>query len=70
MKTETQPAKDVRATLPACGPDCRTSKCPASVAEQSGRWYVTMGHRNFNSTANNRNGYATERLARAAAEAF
>jgi hypothetical protein len=31
---------------------------------ETGRWFISMGHAGFNSAANNRNGYATERSAR------
>ena len=30
---------------------------------QTGRWYITMGHAGFNTTANNRDGYRTQRAA-------
>lgn len=29
----------------------------------TGRWYITMGHAGFNSSANNRAGYATQQAA-------
>ena len=43
-----------------CGPVCRSTTCAEMVKQApTGRWYITMGHAGFNTTANNRNGYAT-----------
>lgn len=39
--------------------------CSKAVVQnpESGRWFITMGHVNFNSRANNRDGYATKQAA-------
>lgn len=44
---------------------CRACAEPVAQAT-TGRWYITIGHAGFNSTANNRNGYATRAAAVAA----
>ena len=40
------------------------------VFELNGRWYISMGRPGFNSKANNRNGYATEKAALEATKKF
>ena len=47
---------------------CRSLKCAEAVKENpdTGRWYITMGHAGFNSKANNRDGYASDKRARLA----
>ena len=48
----------------SCGFLCRSTTCPEMVKQaQTGRWYITMGHAGFNTTANNRDGYRTQRAA-------
>lgn len=50
----------------SCAFPCVADRCAEAVkfSAQTKRWFITMGHRNFNSRANNRTGYATERAAR------
>lgn len=45
---------------------CRNPDCSEMVKQNpaTGRWFVTMGHCQFNSRANNAGGYATEAGAR------
>lgn len=48
-----------------CAPVCRDHQCRDAVKQSpSGRWYITIGHPGFNSSMNNRLGYATEIKAR------
>ena len=49
------------AKFPFCSGDCGDD---VKKNEKTGRWYITMGHPGFNSTANNGNGYSTEAKAR------
>ena len=44
---------------------CRNAECPHMTvrAPVTGRWFITMGHAQFNSPANNGKGYATEAAA-------
>lgn len=45
--------------------------CSESVKRSPwGRFYITMGHPGFNTSANNANGYATEASARAVVRHF
>jgi len=50
------------------GDICRKRNCPEAVKQNpaTGRYFITMGHAGFNSPANNVQGYATPRMARAA----
>lgn len=52
----------------AKGSGCRGLNCPHVAAQdpQGGRWFITMGHCNFNSRANNGSGYETRAKAEAA----
>ena len=54
--------------LEGCGQAvCRDLACDQAVKQApTGRWYITMGHAGFNSTANNGAGYETVRSARMA----
>jgi hypothetical protein len=47
---------------------CRSLNCAEAAKENpnTGRWFITMGHAGFNSKANNRDGYASEKRARLA----
>ena len=46
---------------------CRDAECAhATTQAPSGRWFITMGHCQFNSAANNGKGYASEAAARRA----
>lgn len=49
--------------------ECRGAGADA-VEQKHGRWYVTMGHAGFNTRANNAQGYATERSARAVVDRY
>ncbi len=42
------------------------STCPEAVVAMAGGFFITAGHCNFNSRANNGCGYKTEKAARAA----
>jgi len=42
------------------------TRTDTDVVEIDGRFFITIGNRNFNSYANNRNGYASPEKARAA----
>lgn len=43
---------------------CQDPDCVHAVKQApSGRWYITMGHAGFNSTANNGNGYVSKHIA-------
>ena len=42
---------------------CYTVGCSSRVIAQGDRWFITIGHCGFNSTANNRHGYSTKRAA-------
>jgi hypothetical protein len=45
---------------------CYGGHADAAKQAPTGRWFITMGHPGFNSTANNRDGYASQAKAEAA----
>jgi hypothetical protein len=51
---------------------CRNADCAEAVKQRpdTGRWYITMGHPGFNSSANNRDGYRSAANARAAVRMY
>jgi predicted secreted protein len=44
---------------------CRDASCAHMTVQHptTGRWFITMGHAQFNSAANNGKGYATQAAA-------
>lgn len=72
MTQQTQGGQDVRAQAPACmqGDLCRDRWCGGAVAEQGGRWFITMGHPGYNSRANNGRGYSSREMARNASARY
>ena len=47
-----------------CEPNCRDPRCVEMVKQApSGRFFVTMFHAGFNTTANNRDGYGSKEQA-------
>jgi hypothetical protein len=42
---------------------CAAVRCENPVVEFEGRFYIRLGHRNFNSRTNNRDGYASRAAA-------
>lgn len=44
---------------------CRNAECPHTTVREpvTGRWFITMGHAQFNSPANNGKGYASRAAA-------
>lgn len=50
---------------PCAAAICRNADCAHATAQHptTGRWFITMGHCQFNSRANNGRGYASQAAA-------